>query len=85
MPTSYIFGMGERNSQDLRLKDGVYTLFARDQPERLEDGLGGNNVYSSHPMYLMKEKSGNFHVVFFKSSQAIDIEIKNQILTYKTV
>ena len=38
VPTNYLFGFGERNSQDLRLKKGEYTLYGRDDPSLLETG-----------------------------------------------
>ena len=76
IPTNYIFGMGERNNPNLRLQEGEYTLYGRDDFSLVENAKKGNNVYGSHPMYLMKEKSGNFHVMFFKNSDPIDIEIR---------
>jgi hypothetical protein len=85
MPTPYLFGMGERNSPSLRLKKGEYTLYGRDDPILVETGTRGNNVYGSHPMYLMKEKSGNFHVVFFKNSAAMDVQVADRAFTIRAV
>ena len=56
--------------------NGKYTLYARDDPSLIEDNTKGNNVYGSHPMYLMRENSGFFHVMLFKNSAPIDIEIE---------
>ena len=51
----------------------------------LENGKGGGkNVYGSHPMHLMKEKSNNFHVVFLKNSVAMDVEVRKD-LTYRII
>lgn len=36
MPTPFIFGMGERNTKSLRLKEGEYTLYGRDVPSLVE-------------------------------------------------
>ncbi|KAL4490926.1 hypothetical protein ABPG72_008662 [Tetrahymena utriculariae] len=85
MPTIYLFGLGERNYKHLRLPPGVYTLYGRDEPSVIEDGKSGGNVYSSHPMYLMKEQSGNFHVVFLKNSAGIDAEIRQNSVTFKAI
>lgn len=47
---------------------------ARDKPKVIDYGKSfGNHVYGSHPMYLMREKSGNFHVMFFKNAAPIDV------------
>ncbi|KRX02139.1 Glycoside hydrolase, superfamily [Pseudocohnilembus persalinus] len=85
LPTKYIFGLGERNPTSLRLKKGQYTLYARDDPSILENNQLGNNVYGSHPMYLVKEKSGKFNVVFFKYSGAIDVINQETSLTFKSI
>lgn len=60
-------------------------MYGRDEPSVIEEGVSGGNVYSSHPMYLMKEKSGNFHVVFFKNSAGIDAEISDTSISFKAV
>jgi len=85
IPTPYIFGMGERNFQ-YRLKNGIYTLYARDEVGDIETGeTPGHNTYGVHPMYLMKEKSGNYHVVYLRSSNPMDFTIKNKSVNYKIV
>ena len=47
----------------------------------------GRQTYGQHPMYLMREKSGNYHVVFLRNSHAMDIQVKNgkKTLKYKLV
>ncbi len=45
----------------------------------------GRGVYSSHPMYLIRENSGNFHVVMFKTSVAMDINKAGNTLSARTV
>jgi alpha-glucosidase/lysosomal alpha-glucosidase len=48
-----VFGLGERFIKNLKLKPGIYNLFARDEPMLIDDGrLPGKSVYSSHPVYL---------------------------------
>ena len=64
--TSNFFGMGERTTT-FRLKSGIYTLYNKDLYGEVEDGKGkGKNRYGSHPMYLMREKSGNYHITYQK-------------------
>jgi hypothetical protein len=38
-----------------------------------DDGTEGRQTYGSHPLYLVKEKTGNFDLVFFRNSNAMDI------------
>ncbi|KRX04230.1 Glycoside hydrolase, superfamily [Pseudocohnilembus persalinus] len=85
LPTNLIIGLGERNSKNLRLQKGEYTLYGRDDPSVLENNKLGNNVYSSHPVYLVKEKSGNYDIIFYKYSGAIDVINTEQTLTFKSV
>jgi len=81
LPKSDVFGLGERN-HGFKLKvPGVYTLWNRDLFAEMDYGEGGKGTYGSHPLYLMHEKSGKFHAVFLKNSNAMDIELKN----YETV
>ena len=85
IPTQQIFGMGERNFQ-YRLKSGIYTLWARDEVGDVETGESpGHNSYGAHPMYLMKEKSDHYHVVFLRSSNPMDFTVKNDSVNYKIV
>ena len=80
-----IFGMGERNTKSLRLKEGEYTLYGRDDPSLIETNRKGNNVYGSHPMILQREKSSNYHVLFLKNSAAMDVAVDKSTFTYKIV
>ncbi len=44
--------MGERNF-GFRLKEGVYTLWAKDALKEIEDGLGGHNTYGLKKFYII--------------------------------
>lgn len=46
-----------------------------DSPEEYDDGTIGKNTYGLHPLYLNKEKSNNFHIVYFRNSNSMDIVI----------
>ncbi|CAK60057.1 unnamed protein product (macronuclear) [Paramecium tetraurelia] len=86
IPTKYFFGLGERNQKGFRFKEGIYTLMAKDVPQLLEDGKQpGKGVYSSHPVYLMRERSGKYHVLFFKNSSPMDVVYKEDKLTFKYI
>ena len=52
----------------------------------MEDGVtGGKGVYSSHPVYLVREKSGNYHVVFYKNPTPTDAIISKNQIEFKSV
>ena len=71
---------------NLKLKQGRYTLNAKDQLYQIEDGVsGGKGVYSSHPVYLVREKSGNFNVVFYKNPTPTDVIISQNQIEFKSV
>ena len=78
-------GLGERNIDNYLLENGRYTIWNYDQADQFEDRTGGGNTYGSHPMYLLKEPSGNYHVCFFQNSHAMDVIINDELLTYKAV
>jgi alpha-glucosidase (family GH31 glycosyl hydrolase) len=74
VPTRHIMGLGERNSF-LELENGLNTIWTMDQPVEYDDGTQGENTYGHHPLYLSREKSNKFHIVFFRNSNAMDIVI----------
>lgn len=56
LPSNYIFGFNERNSENFLLQKGIYTLLNKDMLAEVETGKEpGHNIYGSHPIYLMKE------------------------------
>lgn len=80
-----VLGLTERVSGDLFLGDGVYSLWARDQPDPVETGKSpGNNMYGIHPFYMGKApvspttgKSTGWFGVFANNAAAQDWWIKN--------
>lgn len=74
VPTDDLFGLGERAFQ-FKLRQGTFSIFAADSPFCMEDGTAGHNLYSTHPVYLVREKSNNFHMVFMRTPSAMDIVI----------
>ena len=84
LPSEYIFGLGERTAA-LKLNiPGKYTIWNQDLPGKMNI-----NTYGLHPVYLVKEKSGFYNMVFFRNGNAMDIELNNtngkEKITYKTI
>ena len=96
VPSLHIYGFGERNSF-FRIDHSINTIFTMDQPTEYDDGSEGRQTYGLHPLYLTREKSAKFDLVFFRNSNAMDIIVgeldelypggKNykKTITYKTV
>jgi hypothetical protein len=70
-PTNYagnggrIMGLGDQVSSDLFLKDGIYSLWTRDEPSPVEDGkLPGKNLYGVHPYYMAKATDSTWFGVY---------------------
>jgi len=50
-----IMGIFEQVSSDLWLKDGIYSLWARDRPDPVQTGkLPSSNMYGTHPFFMTK-------------------------------
>ena len=85
LPSENIFGLGERTTS-FKLRSGTYTLYNHDLYGVIEDGKGkGVNKYGSHPMYLMREQGGDYHVSYLRNTLPMDVTVdhlRNQ-LTYK--
>lgn len=78
IPTNNLFGLGERTTT-FKLKSGIYTLYNKDLYGEVEDGKGqGKNRYGSHPMYLMREKSGKYHINYLRNSYPMDVVLNFQ-------
>ena len=57
--TGKLYGLGERVG-DFFLKEGIYTTWARDIPDPVDDGKPpGKNIYGSHPIYFTQSNGGN--------------------------
>ena len=87
LPSKYLYGLGERR-QGFLYQDGIYTIWPKDQYEMMDGGQGPNHqTYGQHPVYLMRENSGNFDMVFLRNHHGIDFQVSQGVskLTYKTV
>ncbi len=75
--TARIFGLGERVGP-FYYEDGIYSMWARDQPNPLETGkLPGNNVYGTQPFYMTRCADEAFIGVFRHSVAGMDFVVKN--------
>ena len=84
IPSKNIYGIGQRTTT-FNLHSGTYTLYNKDNPNKIDYGIGkNNNRYGSHPIYLMREKSGYYHINYLRNSFGMDIELdlENNKLKY---
>jgi len=80
----YLYGLGERGYNLTLGPSGIYTIWNADYNQNIETGEGGHNSYGSHPVYLMKEKSGKWSMTLLRNVNAMDVILKNsESLTYK--
>eukprot|EP01017_Pseudomicrothorax_dubius_P013713 TRINITY_DN16130_c0_g1_i1.p1 TRINITY_DN16130_c0_g1~~TRINITY_DN16130_c0_g1_i1.p1 ORF type:complete len:125 (+),score=13.71 TRINITY_DN16130_c0_g1_i1:502-876(+) len=78
----YLFGFGERN-MNFRLNEGSYVIWTRDKMGDVEDGKGRmHSSYGAHPMILLREKSGNYFVLFFRNSNAQELRVEKGKITW---
>ena len=84
-----IYGFGER-IHNFKLKEGIYTIWPRDQKNYYDNGKGGKNLYGHQPIGLHKTKYKDIWLGFvFLNSNPQDVEILKKypetILTHKTI
>lgn len=80
LQTDKIFGLGERVHNFKLDFPGRYTIWNRDLPKVIDEGEGAQNTYGLHPMYLLREKEGDFHIVYLRNSNGMDIFLNNTIV-----
>jgi len=90
LQTNRLFGLGERAAH-FAMAPGTYTMWNHGAPNPFDDGIGGRNIYGSHPFYVSQtaDKS-QFFAVWFKNSNAQDAIIslttdKRYRVTHKSV
>ena len=85
VPTPNIYGYGERY-YDFKLRPGVYTIWARDEPKVLQSPRGGGHVYGHQPVGLIRDGNKDYFIVFLRNSNAMDIVIGEEpSITFKVV
>ena len=80
LPTKHLYGLGERTFS-LQFHPGTYSLFIQDITGEVEDGTPGHNTQGHHSVYLMKERSGNYHMNLLRNinSGELTLNDKNNI------
>ena len=71
LPSPYLYGLGER-ARDFLYDSGIYTIWNKDQFATTDEGQGNHQTYGFHPVYLMREASGNWHMVYLRTTNAMD-------------
>ena len=84
LPSKYLYGLGERRQRNFMYTTGLYTIWCKDQFAQIDDGLGNQETYGAHPVYLMREKSGNWHMMLLRTTNALDFyyDAANETLKY---
>jgi len=83
LPSNAVYGFGER-AYKFKLDPGIYTIWGRDEPDVLEDGKGGGNIYGHHPVGLFRGERGSFFLTYMRNSNPKDVIISAEPgLTYK--
>ena len=82
LPSTNIYGLGERVTEFNLKFPSIYTIWARDLPIVIDDGTGGVNTYGAYPLYLMREKKGYFHMVFLRNFNGMDVILNHNIANY---
>jgi alpha-glucosidase (family GH31 glycosyl hydrolase) len=73
----HVFGLGERVGK-FELGDGIYSIWNYDAMHEETGTLPGNNMYSSHPFYMIHTHDPkDFVGVFFLTSNAMDVHVKH--------
>jgi len=74
-----LFGYSERFSEHFKLQPGTWTIFNRDNGQIIDAGeVGkGKQTYGYYPAYLTRERSGFHHMGYFRTSNALDVEIES--------
>lgn len=77
LPSKYLYGLGERRTRHFLYRTGLYTIWCKDQFAQIDDGIGDQETYGAHPVYLMREKSGKWHMMFLRTTNALDFDFNS--------
>jgi len=61
-----VIGLGERSKNSLFYQDGVYSMWAYDDPTKNDDGSFGKNGYGVHPFFMFQHAPEKWVGVFSK-------------------
>ncbi|KAF7273588.1 lysosomal alpha-glucosidase-like [Rhynchophorus ferrugineus] len=82
LPSKYVYGIGEHTSDLLLDVEWTrFTLWNHDLPPMYNE-----NLYGSHPFYLVMENTSNSHGVFLFNSNAMDVLFQPApAITFRTI
>jgi len=80
LPSKYLYGLGERR-RSFMYDSGLYTIWNKDQYAQIDWGQGSQQTYGCHPMYMIREGSGLWDVVYLRNSNAMDFRVDSQAET----
>jgi len=72
-----IFGYSERFTEHFKLQPGTWTVFNKDDGQQIDKGDEGHGkqTHGYYPAYLTRERSGNHNMGYFRTSNALDVEV----------
>jgi len=68
--------MGERFQNKFAIKDGAWTVWNRDRPWEIDNGINGKSAqtYGHQPVYLARETiTKKFHLIYFKNTYGFNL------------
>ena len=68
------WGLGERFQQHFEVRDGHWTIWNRDRPWEIDEGLKhkSGQTYGHQPVYLAKEhQMSSYHMTYFKNTHGL--------------
>lgn len=71
------WGFGERFQKRFHVADGLWTIWNRDKPWKIDEGKAGisDQTYGHHPLYLARERESKyFHLTYFKNTNGLMVE-----------
>ena len=93
LPSKYIYGLGEKNEL-FSLTNGTYSIWNREPSYNISKNNTekfSSNTFGTQPLYLVKEQSSKYHMVYIRNFNAMDIVLNysddnnNATLQYRLV
>jgi alpha-glucosidase len=75
-----LFGFSERFTEHFQLQPGTWTVWNKDNGQKIDKGdvdTGGIQTHGYYPVYLSRERSGDYHIGYFRTSSALDVEVES--------
>ena len=62
------------------MKSGTWTVWNKDNGQKIDNGAtntGGIQTHGYFPAYLARERQGNHHMGYYRTSSAMDVEVES--------